>query len=248
MRNKKSNKLSSFIKAGIMSASILFSSFSTATIFVPIPQIENPLIGMAIGYILLLVFALWQFYDMQMKIKELESERVSVPVNLEVVPRVLTENKMTLDDSWNITSVYLEVFNKENLSITDCYVTLEKAEHYSSPSKKPLPAFSDVRLMWKDNLNSDCFLVIPQQNKQPKIANLWRKELATETFTFCQQKKAYSRGLYSITIRVDGKFNGKEIKPIYFEGYLHVDNNKEAIFKSGDWQNDKTVLERMSHY
>lgn len=233
-----------------MSASILFSSFSTATIFVPIPKIENPLIGMAIGYVLLLILAIWQFYEMQMKIKELEGVREWAVVDLKVVPSVNSEMKMTLDSNWNITTVYLEVFNKEEISITDCCVTLEKAEHFSSVAAKPLSAFSDVVLAWKDSSRNgeDCLITIPPLTKQPKSASLWRKERATEVFTFCPTKQTYLRGLYSIVIRVDGKFNGKDIKPVYFEGYLHIDNDKEPIFKEGNWRDNENVVYRMSHY
>jgi hypothetical protein len=56
-------------------------------------------------------------------------------------------------------------------------------------------------------------------------------------------------GVNLIRVRLDGKMNGKNIKPKFFDGYLYIMNSLESngeivyarIFEKGNWMKDKRI-------
>lgn len=251
MQKRKSERNSVFIQAAGMVVSGVVFAFSNISTFMPTPQIADYRIGVVISFLLFAGFSLWHFYDLQARIKELESEiesgRSWADVKLVLSPNVNSVNDMiSLDETRNITTARLGITNTEKIAITDCYATLESAEHYSIYSKKLLPAFSDVLLKWEGDANSDkdCKATIPSMNKSPKYISLWCKDRFSG-FTFCvPNKKADLSGLYPVVIRIDGKINEKNIKPVYFNGYLYADSI--LIFREGDWEKDEDISYKMS--
>lgn len=270
--NKKWFSTSTLVKvAGIILAALLFV-VSWASIFVEIPQIKDWRIGILISFILFFGFVIWSFIDQQKRIKALENENQQlkaekewVEVKLSLSTEVKTETiKATLDGIVNETTARLAVVNNEKAEITDCYATLEDAKYYRPPFFSPLPTYSDMYLRWKDTppSSSECKITLPPKNKVPKYISLWSNQYPVG-FIFCKpSRKVDLHGVYPITIRIDGKYNGKDIKPVYFNGYLYTEKitttnrNPDGtlsdiptginpydiiIFDEGDWTKDKRI-------
>ena len=116
----------------------------------------------------------------------------------------------------------LKVYNDEETEITDCQATLVLATNLYGGTLDPVNIVEKGYLLWKEN--RDCSIVIPPKDERTvKVAdnrNGFR-------FSFCKPSHFGTdlMGLYSpITIRIDGKLNGRNIKPQFFSGYLYVNN------------------------
>lgn len=81
-----------------------------------------------------------------------------------------------------------------------------------------------------------------------------RVHLANIGFKFAFCKESYNertlQGIYIIRIRIDGKFNGKDMKPKFFDGHLLMDRVStesgivtRMVFNSGDWTQNKDIPE-----
>lgn len=166
--------------------------------------------------------------SLERKNKRLQKESEWIPVNLSVKPDYHFEHKTTPDNVYKTTIVRFAITNNEKSEITDCYVTLESAEFYKPSYFRPLLVYEDMRLRWENN-NEDyskeaCKNTIPAKNKVPKYASLWSSDYRISGFTFCKPNdKIDHLGVYVVTIRVDGKYKGKDIKPVYFYGYLYAE-------------------------
>ncbi len=147
----------------------------------------------------------------------------------------------------------LEIYNNEGSAITDCCSTLVTATNYYGGDMTPIPHLKDERLQWMNAAFSsdDCKITIPPQ-KGEKV-NIAR---ASGGFSFsgCKTNRfgIDLQGLYTVRIRVDGKFQGKDMKPLFFDGYMYVANQiysiddahqiwTNLIFEEGDWTKDKRI-------
>lgn len=130
------------------------------------------------------------------------------------------------------TTAQLIINNKEKYEITDCYATLESIiEHYLSENVNkqymtlPSELYQRGRLKWNNTLysNDKCEITIPPENST--ILDLAdASQLNNLQFHVCDKNLRPSRFGRSIVctvkIRIDGKANGKSIKPIIVECLL----------------------------
>lgn len=231
--------------------------------------------GWALLLLVLVVSGVLVFNAIDVSRKKVQRKKITtkkdedwLEANLSIRPNRRTETHMpNLDYMETITTAELLVTNNEKFEITDCYATLEQASFYQPPYFRPLPVYSDRRLQWTSDipLGKDCKDIIPPQNKIPKRVSVWSSRNLSH-FNFCDpsNKKNDLYGVYVITIRIDGKRKGEDIKPIYFNGYLytekvtttHTNPNDGSyseipiglqhpydivIFKEGNWENDPDI-------
>jgi len=157
----------------------------------------------------------------------------------------------------------LIVENKEEQPITECYARIIFSEHLQGT--RMIKDNLRERLKWieEKECKNLCEIEIPRTDlKHVDVGygdDIFR-------YSFCSndgKKNILGSWLYSMKIRIDGKFNGANINPKIFNGYAFVyqehfyktDAGKTVeeyspmmIFREGDWRKDKEVeklLERM---
>lgn len=138
----------------------------------------------------------------------------------------------------------LNVYNNEQIEITDCFATLIDASDYIEDDHRTLQdrRASNQRLRWSQSgfSNDKCELAIP-----PKDSRDINVVHTKRHFEYLACGKPISSNiilgtrLYLVKIRLDGKFNGKTMKPLLFNGYLYYGG--ELYFEEGDWMKDKRL-------
>lgn len=139
----------------------------------------------------------------------------------------------------------LSVSNNEETEIAECYATLEYAAAYIEQQDREFqdPRLRKQRLRWSQSglANDKCEISIPPRDSRE--VNLAHTKRGLE-FLLCgrtvQPNFMLGTRLYLIKIRIDGKLNGKAIKPEFFEGYL-FNQNEAMLFHEGDWKKDEHV-------
>lgn len=151
-------------------------------------------------------------------------------------------------DDYSDSSFYqnarLNVYNNEQIEITDCFATLIYATDYIEYNHTALQdrKVSNQRLRWSQSgfSNEKCELAI--QPKDSRDINLVHTKRNFE-YLLCGKTipSNFMLGtrLFLVKIRIDGKFNGKAMKPLLFNGYLY--NGSELYFEEGDWMKDKRI-------
>ena len=176
-----------------------------------------------IGYALTVIPLLWYLVREGSKLLWAEPNVVMVPI---------TEDR-DYRRGYFPRIARLEIYNDEEIEITDCYVTLEFAKTlYATRDMIFVDVVKDERLRWKDKRfsNDRCEITIPPK-KSLGIDILdstdgIRFSLCTPTL---RTANSFGERLFILKIRVDGKFNGKNIKPQYFEGYIFVENKPDVF-------------------
>jgi hypothetical protein len=150
----------------------------------------------------------------------------------------------------------LAVQNHEEVEITDCYATLEKAVWLSA--QYPVRAFmQSTRLSWEEvHLSNEyCLRTIPPNSSSSRIAVADFSNLLL--FSVCapdpvNPQKINFLGVYTIRVRIDGKFKGQDMMPLVFEGYIYaarwlredgVSETEILLLEEGDWIDDKRIPE-----
>lgn len=176
----------------------------------------------------------------------------------------------------------LEIRNKEEIEITNCYATVEEAkdvygveidgDNVKWKSSPLIPHFNNKpdRVIWDENqeMYGRCEMTIPL--KDSRHINIM-DTLEGIHYNFCGDKKLepnhFLNGkVFTFKIRVDGKFNDKGMKPLYFEGYVFYtylpinltsedsvtkvnriggqvySNSPYMVFDKGDWTKDKEII------
>lgn len=159
------------------------------------------------------------------------------------------------NDAREYHSFILSVFNDENLDISECFATLEYAADIyvmqDYETKIVSLRTSDVvseklrntdRIKWLDRYSHErCETTISA--KSPKTL-----EVAGNLVDFgfnlgegiVKSNILFGAKLHILKIRIDGKFNGKNIKHRLFDGYIYIDGEK-AFFRSGNWRKDTEI-------
>jgi hypothetical protein len=165
------------------------------------------------------------------------------------------ETQDVVIDGRKAKSFTLSVFNKESMAISKCFATLESATDIfvarDEETKIMSLRTSDVvsgelrnidRVKWVEKYPSKRHeITVP--SKTPKILNV---ALNLDDFGFnlgkgvVQSNFLLNAKLHILKIRLDGKYNEKDINPKFFEGYIYIDGGK-AFFKSGDWCKDEEI-------
>jgi len=138
----------------------------------------------------------------------------------------------------------LNIYNNEQIEITDCFATLVSVADYIEYNQKALQDHkaSNQRLRWSQAgfSNEKCEVTIPP--KDSREVNLVHTKRNLE-YLLCSKTVSpnfmLGARLFLVKIRVDGKFNGKVMKPLIFDGYLY--NGSELYFEEGDWKKDKRI-------
>ena len=175
-------------------------------------------------------------------------------IKVDLIPKVEDESPLMGGVIRKIA--YLEVHNNEDVEITDCRVTLVKVEYYREPYFYPMEIkpYKDKRIKWAENYypDKDCMLTIPREGRvEAQIFRTFPPERRDEKgswgigFMLCESKSDFDNlGVYIVKIRVDGKFRGVEIKPIYFDGYLYfnqIEATQILYFKQGNWEENDNI-------
>lgn len=147
-----------------------------------------------------------------------------------------------------ITYANLVARNHGNQEITDCYATLETATYLYGEQLTPVAGIRNNRLRWREDqyASDDCRITILSKPGSRTIA------VADTTngfqFSACRPSSSSSGqvGIYLVKIRVNGKLNGMDIEPQFFDGYLYVGNMKGSetltmVLEKGDWAKDKRL-------
>jgi len=193
-----------------------------------------------IGFLIGILVVLWYI---------LESELISVWATPEVEINHHRQSNY-VEGKW-VTQ--LEISNLEEVEITNCYATLEKADNvywsedgWKSSLLVPFLSNKPSRLIWDEQEESDekCEITIPLKNS--RYINVMDTSGGIH-FNLCSNKKLepnYTLGTKVCTfrIRIDGKFNNKGMRPLYFDGYVYH-RIKPFHFKSMDLKNRDDVIE-----
>lgn len=190
------------------------------------------------------------------------------------------EKNISTDESF-YKSAILEVHNDEEIPITRCFATLEVADdvHINNanvPSTIPLiPSVKkSQRIRWEEEheMNENCEITIMGgASRHISVASF------TNMFRYLLQggdiETHWEMGtpVHTLKIRIDGYFNERQMKPLFFEGYIYAANltppddfiarkgkfkskaeetndrirNLRMIFKSGEWKNDNEIKKYM---
>ena len=152
----------------------------------------------------------------------------------------------------SIRNICLRVINDEETEITYCYATVVNVYSLYGAEMLPIEILETGRLRWmKDqSVNPNCRSIIPPKSSTSKI------HVATYsgnlTLYLCKLTKPSDglQGVHIVKIRLDGKFNRRNIKPEYFDGYIYAINLgfttdnvlvSTTIFEEGDWTKDKRI-------
>lgn len=219
----------------------LVTGYSWAATVAPLPPIfKNPWHGIGFGILIFFVSALWFMW------KYLERFTWVEPVI------ILTPTLLNRTSPFNEPTVFalLTVHNDEETQITDCYATLEEATNLYGGDLIPVPLGKKERLKWAEAKygTDDCKIIIEaKSDKNVHVAN------TSFNFAFCKDSAipdSMLAGLYNIRIRIDGKWNGRDMQPQFFDGHLLMDRTMtdsgivtRTAFDVGDWTQNKDIPE-----
>ena len=147
------------------------------------------------------------------------------------------ERELVYESGGYINRVYLHIWNRENLSITNCYATLEKATELIKDKLIPISTnLNPDRLPWESTYaNENCEIDLSPNPSGEKIMLADMDDRYLKFFRCSSKSENVERGIYQIRIRVYGKFDGREITPFCFSGYLiakeYLDKDNERIRK-----------------
>jgi len=177
-------------------------------------------------------------------------------------------------------SAELEIVNLDKLEITECYATLIELSHMRQDAKlgwvRVIPSIQGQpdRIRWIEHQESNATYEI----KIPAIdarhidladtleSRILGFNLRSGKFAPSEGPEEDSMPAYTVTIRVDGKYDGKSMKPQRFDGYLYWETRKLRtvvnlqqpngefveeineqdsipllVFEKGDWMKNKKV-------
>lgn len=153
-------------------------------------------------------------------------------------------------------SAILEVYNREELPITNCFATLEFANDISVDENNhvsviPLiPSFTKKadRIKWEEELDTDesCEITIPpDKSKHINVASL----LGTLRYHLRDGDFEARWAVHTVKIRIDGYFNKKSMKPLSFDGYIYatnLENAEEEFSRNGKVRsNEETIASQI---
>ncbi len=130
--------------------------------------------------------------------------------------QIETENVYLIPEfDYDKQEMWLTIRNDEKFKIENCKGTLVYASLYNKHQDnlcEPLISFG--WLLW--NANSDKFIDIDTNSAQRlDVIMPLDNQFSFQTIN---GKKNAPEGLYAVGIRINGSINGKEIKPMFFEG------------------------------
>jgi hypothetical protein len=177
-------------------------------------------------------------------------------------------------------SAELEIVNLDELEITECYATLIELSHMRQDAKlgwvRVIPSIQGQpdRIRWIEHQESNAAYEI----KIPAIdarhidladtleSRILGFNLRSGKFSPSEGPEEDSMPAYTVTIRVDGKYDGKSMRPQRFDGYLYWETRKLRtvvnlqqpngefieeineqdsipllVFEKGDWMKSKKV-------
>jgi hypothetical protein len=247
-------------KTLLIAAGSLLTAYSWVSTFYQLPSlIEDWRLALILGNLLLVGGLCWTIADLYRRyVWWAEPEiRMSAKRDADAVAGRFAD------------CAYLIIYNNEESEIAECYATLVDATNLYGETLDAVNIVEKGYLAWKEG--QDCSITIPPKDERTvRVAD----NLNGFQFCLCKPSRA-SRdllGIYSpITVRIDGKLNGKNIKPQYFHGYLYVSNRMgesgemmttvrdgagkvrrtvipsqpkiftTLIFEAGDWQRDQRI-------
>jgi hypothetical protein len=142
----------------------------------------------------------------------------------------------------------LEVFNNEDIEITNCYATLEYANDifFNQESNSVLPLIPSLTqdpdsIRWRENKSIE--ITIPaHKSRHLDVADT----LQTFHYNLCNgDLDTKLAPLHTVKIRIDGHFDKKAMKFLEFDGYIYTTNlgkAEEAFVKNGRIKNKDEIL------
>jgi len=236
---------------GVIGGAIL-TVFSWASTFYLWPGfIKDWRWGIGLGLILFILSAIWIVLD-------LYSNYVWWPQPL-ITLRPTHEEGIGFYDKGEFYKIaQLEIVNHETIEITGCFATLLCADDitYSSkdgPKRLQLIPFIDSdynpdKLKWSEtaDINDKHEITIPPQDtRHIDVAD------TLTGFHYNLRKGEVKAGeiiparLHTFKIRIDGRVNGRAMKPCYFDGYIYSSfniNPKEKYVKNGRIKRQEEIL------
>jgi len=243
-------------------------------VYIPVPcWLLNFLLGMALTAVLLdlIVYVIWPKRNMA---------KWTEP-RLDILPRAGIP--MILNRP-RYQSAELEIVNLDELEITECYGTLIELSHMRQVAKlgwvRVIPSIQGQpdRIRWIEHKESnDAYEIkIPAiDSRHIDLADTMESRilgfnLRSGKFAPSEGPEEDSMPAYTVTIRIDGKYDGKSMKPQRFDGYLYWETKKlrtivnlqqpdgkfvEEIheqdsipllrFEKGDWMKDKKLKQQL---
>lgn len=261
---KAKNKLLSFFKALSIIGGIFMMIISNVVNFYELPfMIDDWRIALGIGLFLFIFGTLWILYDLYRKYVWWSKPKVSL--------EILRKEVFEVDKS-PFVMAQIKVENKEEREISDCYATIESiTEIFQSDGKDvqitrlPLLIYGKDRIKWDETKysNKNCKIIIPPEDC--RFLNLADTENHRIKFDLCKSivnpNWFGSEILCAFEIRIDGKFNGKSMKPCILKGFVYsetirhdvqIDNSKEKYpidiqnlwGEEGNWMKSKKLKEK----
>lgn len=147
-----------------------------------------------------------------------------------------------------LKNAVLVMNNSEELSVTECYATLEYSAILYGSDMVPVELDKKDRLKWLEQkyASEKCEMEIPPHGER-------RIDVGDSTngfnFSYCNKvglNYSHGTGVRIIKIRVDGKFNGKSMKPLFWNGYIYTENkidNFEYVVTTREQKPDGEVIE-----
>jgi hypothetical protein len=253
------------IQALLVVGGLLIAVLGWVFTFVDVPQSVKNFPWILIGNILFFFGTAWVVYDLYRKYVWWAE-----PV-IKLTPKMNVEFQSSTSENL----AYLVVQNEEEIELTECHASLQKAINLYGENLDPVDIVEKGYLYWKES--KTCSITIPPKDERTvKVAS----SSGGFRFSFCEPSTYGTdlMGLYSpIIIRIDGKLNGKSIKPQFFNGYLFVNNYlgetgelittirdekgvtkrsvttsqseiyTEMVFEEGDWKNNEKLRKRHQH-
>lgn len=268
MRKSQNKQIAGIL---VMLGGVLFSGYSLATSVSDVPTIFTDYrYGVGLGIFMFFVGVLILIYRLYGNFLWYEPD-----------VELFSDSKDFFPPEYFYKTAILEIKNNEELPITKCFATIELAEDIhiddkNSPVIFPLIPFlkPSQRIRWEESLEMDGNCEITIMGKSSKHISVG--SFKNMFFYHLQEGDVENQGNFGIPvhvvkIRVDGYFNERQMKPLFFEGYVYAANltppddflysqnrcknkkeivvdrikNLKMIFESGDWMENKKVKKYM---